>query len=321
MINGLLIGLLIFAFIYGIGVGARQWFPYHLLKKAKNAFIEAHQNETQYGVAYDKNIIFESLRDDTEYYVLLLAGQSNMGGLGDINSLDKNDQQLPENIKFFNFSLDYNLNYKIQTFGPEVSLSQQLHSYFPNKHFVIIKYAVDGSSLLDWSPNWTYKKAQITGKAHLGPLYNIFIERIIQITGGKKINFLAMLWMQGETDAQIPKASKQYYKNLSIIISNLRTDLNEPNLPVFLGHVNPPLSGFPAVGIVRKAQEKISQNVRNVYLISTNNLQKWKNDDLHYNTQGQLELGKRFFLSLIKTITAQQNEALDGDSPPLHPRQ
>jgi len=304
MINGLLVGLLIFAFIYGIGVGARQWFPYHLLKKAKNAFIEAHQNETQYGVAYDKNIIFESLRDDTEYYVLLLAGQSNMGGLGDINSLDKNDQQLPENIKFFNFSLDYNLNYKIQTFGPEVSLSQQLHSYFPNKHFVIIKYAVDGSSLLDWSPNWTYKKAQITGNANFGPLYKKFMERIIQITGGKKINFLAMLWMQGETDSETLEAGKQYYKNLSVIISNLRSDLNEPNLPVFLGHINPPLGGSPAVGIVREAQEKISQNIRNVYLVNTNNLQKL-NDDVHYNTEGQLELGIRFSRSLIKTITAQ----------------
>ena len=298
MINGLLVGLLIFAFIYGIGVGARQWFPYHLLKKAKNALIKAPR-----WVAFDKNIIFESLRDDTEYYVILLAGQSNMVGQGDVNALDLNDQQLPENIKFFNFAQN-NLNYKLLTFGPEVSLSQQLHSYFPNKHFVIIKYAVDGSSLLDWSPNWTYKKAQITGNANFGPLYKKFMERIIQITGGKKINFLAMLWMQGETDSETLEAGKQYYKNLSIIISNLRTDLNEPNLPVFLGHVNPLLGGFPAVGIVREAQEKISQNIRNVYLVNTNNLQKL-NDDLHYNTEGQLELGIRFSRSLIKTITAQ----------------
>ncbi len=64
---GLLVGLLIFGLIDGGGVGSRQWFPYSFLKNTKNALIESRQNGVQSKVDDDNHIIFESLRDDTEY--------------------------------------------------------------------------------------------------------------------------------------------------------------------------------------------------------------------------------------------------------------
>lgn len=51
----------------------------------------------------DPGIIIESLRDDMEYHVILLAGQSNMVGAGDIADLEQNQYQLPANIDYYNF--------------------------------------------------------------------------------------------------------------------------------------------------------------------------------------------------------------------------
>lgn len=304
---GLLAVGLVLVFIYGVGVGAYQWFPYSLLLDAKNALSKEYRGDLN-----DQGIIYESLRDDTEYYVVLLAGQSNMLGLGDVSALDKSEQQLPVNIKYFNFGREGRLNYQPQKFGPEVSFSHLLHESFPDKHFAIIKYAIGSSSLLDWSPDWSYEKARITGHPHYGPLYEDFMDKVRRITGGKKVKYLGLLWMQGEKDATYPEVGKEYYKNLSAFLARLRSDLNRPDLPVLLGRINPPLAEFPAVKSVRSAQEEASQKLTNVYLVDADGLDKLT-DDLHYNTEGQLELGRRFAQSLKEVIAAQPNTVLDAN--------
>ncbi len=322
---GLLTLLIFIVFGYGIGVGQYQWFPYHVVKNIKaTVFALAsdarqsnrsgeHRNETDVG------IIYESLREDTEYYVILLAGQSNMVGFGDISDLKNNEQQLPAHIDYYNFGRESSLNYNLDGFGPEISLSGELRSFFPNENFVLIKFAVGGSSLFDWAPNWTYEQAAITGNPHFGPLYKKFLDKINHITSGKSVRFAALVWMQGERDARIPEAGKEYYDNFRKFVESIRSDLNEPNLPVLIGYVNPPQNRYPASEMVRDAQERAAKELKNVRLIGTDGIPKW-NDDLHYSSEGQLELGKRFSRSLKNIIASQKGPARDGDSAALHPR-
>ena len=99
--------------------------------------------------------------------------------------------------------------------------------------------------------------------------------------------------MQGERDARYPEAARMYLPNFEKLISRIRNDLNTPDLPIFFGQINPPHTKFPAVEIVRAAQTQAAKNIHNVKLISTDGLEK-RRDQIHYNFAGQIGLGKRF---------------------------
>jgi hypothetical protein len=99
--------------------------------------------------------------------------------------------------------------------------------------------------------------------------------------------------MQGERDARFPEAGREYEQNLEVLIGSLRRDLDAPNLPFLLGRINPPPAHYPAVDEVQRAQAAVAQRLEGVVLVSTEGLAKWP-DELHYNTAGQLELGRRF---------------------------
>lgn len=319
MVRGLFFLFTFIVFGYGIGVGHYHWPPFNTLRKMKTilavkpnniAAVKPNNIANEHISHSDPGIVFESLRDDTEYYVILLAGQSNMVGEGNIDDLEKNQYQLPANIDNYNFGRGYRLDYDLQRFGPEIALAHKLHSRFPEKNFVLLKYAVDRASLLDWSPEWTIERAAITGHPHFGALYQQFLEIIELITGGKNVIFVALLWMQGETDALIPEVGKAYYENFSQFVERFRRDLDMPNLPVLLGQINPPPGEYQAVQVVRDAQKQAAKVMKNVWLIDTDGISKL-DDNLHYSSQGQLELGKRF-AHLLEGIIAAQGTVPDG---------
>lgn len=277
--------------IFGVALGIRDSFSSNVINKAE---VDPSGRNPE--------ILFESLRDDTKYHVVLLAGQSNMVGQGDIGALSVEDRQFPENIKYFNFGRGSGLQYEPSKFGPEVTIAHGLSSHFPGQHFVLVKYAVGASSLLDWSPRWTHKEAKVTGHPNFGPLYYNFVNWVKKITEGKDVRFVALLWMQGERDARIPEAGTNYYENLSSFVTHFRSDLAQPSLPVVIGQVNPPTSFHPAVNAVRSAQQLLALTSEDVYLIDTDDLEK-RSDNVHYSTQGQLELGRRFSEILIRLLT------------------
>ena len=99
--------------------------------------------------------------------------------------------------------------------------------------------------------------------------------------------------MQGERDARFPAAGEQYGANLSVLVDRIREDLDAPDLPFIFGQVNPPPERYPASEDVRNAQQAAERLIRAATMVSTEGLAK-HDDDLHYNTEGQLELGRRF---------------------------
>jgi hypothetical protein len=60
---------------------------------------------------------------------------------------------------------------------------------------------------------------------------------------------------------------------------------------------------FSATRVVQQAQKIAASRIRNSRLINTADLAK-RNDHLHYNTDGQLELGKRFAKAFVSTRMA-----------------
>jgi hypothetical protein len=121
------------------------------------------------------------------------------------------------------------------------------------------------------------------------------LKKQIRLSGvlneGQKVS--AFIWMQGERDARFPRAANAYLGNMQRFIHDLRRDYNSPHARFILGRINPPSTHRPAVNVIRHAQEQLARRVRATHYVTTDDLQKAA-DQVHYNTRGQIRLGRRF---------------------------
>ncbi len=263
---------------------------------AKNAiFQKIHKQRTTTSerwrnyIGYTRGKTVTSISPKSQ--LIIMGGQSNMSGLGKKENLP--DTTLPKNVQFINYGLTGNFNVRPDRFGPEYGLSENLNQTFPYQHFTLLKYSIGGASLLDWAPNYSKEKAEITGNAKFGNVYAQCFSKVDSLLANDLVEPAAFLWMQGERDARIPEAGKDYYQNFKQLIESIRQRLGQPELPFIFGMVNPPADKYAALETVRAAQRKIAATLPNVFIIETDDLEKLK-DNLHYNTAGQLEMGKRF---------------------------
>jgi len=227
--------------------------------------------------------------------VFILAGQSNMRGRGEVTELLGTKPRLikiPENVEFYwdgkICSLFGRRNLR-WTFGPEASFAHEISKAWPDTKIVLIKYAVTGSSLLRWEEKY----------------YKILIELVHAITKGKVVEYAGVLWMQGEADADSIEKSEQYFENLKALIERTRQDLPSSDCPFLLGW----LSAFdkPGCEIIRHAQLKAAKDIPRTFLVSTKGLSTLK-DNMHYDSKGQIELGRRFAGVILSLYPYSQHE-------------
>jgi len=215
----------------------------------------------------------------------LLAGQSNMMGKGKTFELPGNYKNTPANVTFYYQGRERGLA-QFAYFGPEIGFAHEVARAFPQDHHILIKQAASGSTIEKWLP----------GQA----LYKGLLRQIgfsLPEEHPKRIE--AVLWMQGESDARSQVLAGQYASRLTRLIQSLRTDLKSPNSLFILGEINPEDAAFPMVPQVQASQRQVQQSVNNTMVISTAGLGKMY-DHVHYNAEGQLELGKRFAQAYIE---------------------
>lgn len=233
-----------------------------------------------------------------KYYVILMGGQSNMVGQG---KTAETNMQLPKNILFYEYGKEPIPFGSKERFGVEVGLWKVLSEQAPDSKFILIKYAIGGSSMYDWAANYDPEMAKITGHPEYGNMFENFMEIIAPIVEGKDTELLALLWMQGERDAKVPEAAGDYHENFTEFIASFRNRLAAENLPVIYGLVNPDPAKYPALPQVQAAQKKIDRTVDFTWLIETHDLEKWE-DKVHYSTAGQLSLGRKFGEKVIDIL-------------------
>jgi hypothetical protein len=235
--------------------------------------------------------------------VFVLAGQSNMVGQGATDEIAPDDAVLPPNVTYFLGPVE-TTPAEHPRFGPEVALARDLAAVLPDREIVLVKHARGGTSLLAWAPQWDSARAEITRNASAGPLYSQLMDVLQGLDLGPDAELGAILWMQGERDARTPEAGEEYFANVTELIAAFRRDLARPDLPFLLGHVNPPAERYPAREAVREAQKRAAREISGVHLIATDDLTKW-DDDLHYDTEGILELGHRFAAAALEVISGR----------------
>jgi len=227
-------------------------------------------------------------------WVYILAGQSNMAGRGKVEPIDT----IP-NSKIFTINKEGELIlakeplhfYESTMTGLDCGLSfgKELLKHIPDSVSVlIIPTAVGGSSIGQWINDSTFRNVT---------LLTNFKEKI-EI--GKKYGIIkGILWHQGENDATAQETIEIYNKQLQKLFTLFRNEINNSELPIIIGE----LGSFSKIddswqAINSKIEEYIKTD-QNSYLISTNDL-KDKGDRVHFDSEGQREIGKRFAEKYIK---------------------
>ncbi len=234
--------------------------------------------------------------------VFLFAGQSNMVGFGLHSELPNNLLNLNTNVLAYaggelgipsNGGKWTKLHDQLgKNFGPEFLFGLDMEKTYPNNKFALIKWSVGATNLAnDWNPTKTnglyqhFRNAVITQMSVLSEDYDPVI--------------VGMLWMQGESDAQLAGSADAYEQNLRNFLSRVKNDLNCAELKIVLGRISSS-TAWTFRNKVRSAQEKIADEDENIALIDTDDLPRW--DLYHYNTEGQITLGSRFATAMTGLI-------------------
>ena len=220
-------------------------------------------------------------------WVFIMAGQSNMAGRGTVEpedtvsdkrilSINKDGQIIiaKEPLHF----------YEPERTGLDCGLSfaKTLIKKVPDSvSILMIPTAIGGSSIKQWLGDSLYRNVK---------LFSNFLSKL-QIAKQNGI-IKGILWHQGESDANenhIPL----HKQRLHLLFSKFRTEIGNNELPVLLGELGS-FSNNPAdFNLINKAIHDYAAEDKNSRVISTKDL-KDKGDHLHFDSEGQRTMGKRF---------------------------
>ena len=219
--------------------------------------------------------------------LIILAGQSNMMGRGKVSELPATYKTTPANVKYFYQGREHPLA-KFAWFGPEVSFAHEVARAFPKDTIILVKQAASGSLIQQWQPGQALYKGLLR---QVG-----FAEKA---EGEGQVD--AILWMQGESDAQSNiSVAQQYGKRFDTLVTHLREDLQAPDSLFLYGQVNLDHPDYAAgIKSVRQQQQAAQRELPRALMVSTDGLGK-QADGIHYNAIGQMELGKRFAKAYIQ---------------------
>lgn len=240
--------------------------------------------------------------------LFILAGQSNMVGYGNATFLPPDLRQPIPNVYLYaaggwsalgpyparrpQFGID------AYAFGPELTFGRVMADAYPGHVIGLVKVARGGTSMLAWSKDFDPAQAARENDRSPGPMYQALIGALDQAAAERPVEVAGLIWMQGEADALNAEAAAAYRQRLERFLADVRDHLNQPNLPVVLALTN---ANHPHTQTVRQAKRALAAADPHVALIDTVGLTRHA-DQLHYDTAGQIELGRRFGQGYLEQI-------------------
>lgn len=157
--------------------------------------------------------------------------------------------------------------------SPYLSFAKELYE-FTKCPVGLIQTALGGSSIVQWNPD-------------TGDLYQNMLRKMKET--GK--NYKGILWYQGCSDTE-PEKGAQYYDNFKQLVLSIREFLGK-TIPFFTFQLNRQFNGLhnDGWGMVREAQRKAAEDLKNVYILSTTNCSLC--DGIHNTAQANVVLGKK----------------------------
>lgn len=234
--------------------------------------------------------------------LFIMAGQSNMQGWrSDAAQYPRDPHHLDKRIPFYFEAVNYSSShqqwqtlapqmghFKSGHFGPEISFARSLLKTRINP--AIFKYSAGSSSIkLSWK-----------GPGQHGMYDNMVtqIKKAIALLKqqGHTVVPRAIIWIQGESDADSDQLANEYYWHLRKMLHHLRNSvLRLPNLPVILSvdEQHPHVQLRPQVV---DAQLRLTMEDDHIAFVSMFDLEK--SDVTHLTARGTIQQGQRLFNGL-----------------------
>jgi hypothetical protein len=174
-----------------------------------------------------------SIPESGKFRVFVLMGQSNMQGAGRANELKAPYNEKHDRIRIW---ANGRWEYFVPTFrfGPGVSFAHQLADLWPDDTIGIIKVSIGGTGIRGFEKNWTFERADLTYDGKKGPLYKDLMNAVAEAKIISQPEFCGFFWKQGAADGTKKELAQQYFDTFEQLVSDLRTDLGAPDLPVFV---------------------------------------------------------------------------------------
>lgn len=235
--------------------------------------------------------------------IFIVAGQSNaVGAATDASTLAAEWKSAQSNVLYAGSQLsavnwaplqaptetDLTRVFSGNGFGPELTLGKTISDALDGQQVGIVKFAVNGTSLcVDWNPNTA------------GSLYFQMLDRVddalaqLSIQHPGTTGYVAgFVWMQGERDSNVyQRTTEEYQADLTEFIGFVRDAFGDSDLPFVFGLIDNAGAGTDAV---RQAQFNVAATVADTFLFDTDACERVTPTDIHFNTQGTVDLGIGF---------------------------
>jgi hypothetical protein len=120
---------------------------------------------------------------------------------------------------------------------------------------------------------------------------------------GRPIVIAGMLLDVSFRDGIKEETAQAYGENLTRWIESTRRDLGNKDLPIVMNRAIPPVPNTPYLEVVRKAQDAVK--LPNFRVFHCDDVPRG-GDKVHFNTEGRLEMGKRFAGAMIELTKASK---------------
>lgn len=236
----------------------------------------------------------ESTPPKADTLVFIMAGQSNMAGRGTVTAADtiKHPRVLEiDDNGTISRKREPNTIFQGAIAGVDCGLAfgKELVPHLgPNTCVLLVQCSISSTGIQDW-----------LGDSTRGvPLYTNLLSRTRM--GIQHGPLKGILWHQGEHNASDQSSATGYAQALSTFIQKYRNDLNQSQLPFYIGLL-PSWSKRPFTTVINSDIQSTANTVPFVYLIPTADLPA-KPDSLHIESAGQREFGKRLAHAALNNL-------------------
>jgi hypothetical protein len=234
--------------------------------------------------------------------IYLLMGQSNMAGRGIV---EKEDKTPHSRVFVFTWNNRWELAtepvnagepHKTPGVGPSLAFGKAMAEANPGIVIGLVPCAVGGTPLSRWVRGADlYSNAVVRAKA-----------------ASESGTIAGILWHQGESDSGAKTNADTYEERLTKMVGDIRADLKSPRLPFVVGRIGEFLydrDGNP-LPFAREVNETLAELPKKMIFtgcaLSKGLLDK--GDLLHFSSEAQRELGKRYATEMLK-VEARANQA------------
>jgi hypothetical protein len=179
-------------------------------------------------------------------------------------------------------------------FGPEIGFARALYAK-ENKPFAIVKAAFSGTGM---TTDWDHADA-----GPRGACYRALVDETKQaiakaLEQGVDLKIRALLWVQGESDANA-KNAPEYEKHLGEMLVSLRKELKAPEMIALIGvNTNFGNGGNAFMPVIVEQQKSLAAHLARCGYVDTSGV-TYANA-AHFDTKSTIEVGQRFADALLR---------------------